>query len=83
MKRWRKTPSETGLRSVGQSPRGFELREGEEVICTVSASGGGWRGPLNGWYWYGDGVNTYNTKPLFPTKEAAKADATKHFKEKP
>lgn len=82
MMRWRKTPNETGLRSVGQTPRGFELREGEKVICAVVSVGGGWRGPLKGWYWYSDDVNTYNTKPLFKTKEDAKADATAHFKGK-
>lgn len=82
MKRWRKTPDETGLRSIGQLPRGFELREGDEVICAVVPVGGGWRGPLKGWFWSGDGVNTYNTKPLFKTKEDAKADATAYFKGK-
>jgi len=80
--RWRKEPHETGLRSVGQSPRGFELRDGEEVVCSVSPAGGGWRSPLRGWYWVGDGINTYNSKPLFKTKEDAKADADLHFKAK-
>ena len=79
--RWRKTPSEGGLRSIGQSPRGFELRDGDEVLIYVSAFGGSaLGGPLRGWYWCGFDINTINTKPLFKTKEEAKADATAYFK---
>lgn len=78
--RWRKTPDERGLASVGQGPRGFELREDGERLIDVNAVGGSWRGPLKGWYWCGLGVNTYNTKPLFPTAEAAKADADAYYK---
>lgn len=82
MRRWRKEPNETGLRSIGQRDRGYELWEDGECICNVSPSGSGWQRPLEGWYWCGDGINTYNTKPLFKTKEDAKADADAHFKSK-
>lgn len=76
--RWRKQPNETGLRSVGQSPRGYELREGGEVIIHVAPSGGGWSNPLRGWYWYGMGQNTH--KDLYKTAEEAKANADAYFK---
>jgi hypothetical protein len=79
--RWRKQPSEGGLRSIGQGPRGYELRQDGEVIIAVHAYGGSaLGGSLKGWYWYGMGVNTCNTKPLFKTKEEAKADADAHYK---
>ena len=73
--RWRKQPNETGLRAVGQGPRGYELRENGEVLIHVSADGGNWARKLNGWYWYGFDVNTIRIKPHFKTAEDAKADA--------
>lgn len=78
--RWRKEPHETGLRSIGAQPRGYELHQNGEVLIYVSPAGGGWQAPLKGWYWYGFGVNTYNTKPLFKTAEEAKADADTYYK---
>ena len=79
--RWRKQPSEGGLRSIGQGPRGYELRlDGEELIHVSAAGGNATGGPLRGWYWYGFGVNTYTTKPLFKTAEDAKADADAFYK---
>lgn len=80
---WRKQPSETGLRSIGQGPRGYELRiAGDDVIIRVQAAGGSATGgPLRGWYWYGMDVNTYNTKTLFKTAEEAKADADAFYKD--
>ena len=77
--RWRKEPNETGLRSIGQSPRGFELREDGELLIKVSPYCP-IRFNIEGWYWYGFDVNTYITKPLFKTKEAAKEDATAFYK---
>ena len=79
--RWRKQPRETGLRSVGARPRGYELRKDGEDLISVSPAGGGWASPLRGWYWVGYGINTYNTKPLFDTAEDAKADADAYYKE--
>jgi hypothetical protein len=71
--RWRKQPNETGLRSIGQAPRGFELRRGDEVVAYVSPAGGAaLNGPLRGWYWVGFGVNTYSLGELFATAEDAK-----------
>ena len=78
--RWRKQPSEGGLRSIGQTPRGYELRKGEEEIISVLAAGGGWRSDLRGWYWVGMGINTYKTKPLFNAAEEAKAGADAYYK---
>ena len=76
MARWSKQPNEPGLRSVGQTPRGLNLKEAGEELLYVRASGGGWSSDLRGWYWYGMGENTINTKPLFKTKEAARDDAS-------
>lgn len=78
--RWRKQPPETGLRSIGARPRGYELRDKGEELMYVSPAGGGWSMDLKGWYWVGFGINTYNTKPLFKTAEEAKADADAYFK---
>ena len=77
--RWRKQPRETGLRSIGSGPRGYELRIGDEVIIHVSAYGGGWSQPLRGWYWYGMDRNT-STEKLFATAEEAKAAADAFYK---
>jgi len=78
--RWRNEPSETGLRAIGQRPRGLQLRENGSVLITVSPYGGGWRGPVAGWYWvaYGFDINTCNE--LASTKEEAKAQADAWFK---
>lgn len=79
--RWRKQPSETGLRSIGQGPRGYELRlDGEELIHVSPIGGGALNGPLLGWYWYGLGRNTYTEREPFKTKEEAKADADAFYK---
>lgn len=77
--RWRKQPNETGLRSIGQSPRGFELRLGGEEIMRVWPNGSGWSRPLDGWYWTGLGV-CGTESGRFETKEAAKADADAYYK---
>ncbi len=50
--RWRRQPNETGLRAVCQGIRGYQLRDGEEILATVA--------PINRrdgidtdkWYWY-------------------------------
>lgn len=78
---WRKEPNETGLRSVGQGPRGYELRKDGDWLIKVAPSGGNWMRPLEGWYWYGLDTNTFNTKPLFATAEDALADAKAYYKE--
>ena len=78
--RWRKEPRETGLRSIGAAPRGYELRVDGEDVLRVRPAGGNWARKLEGWYWVGMGHNTYNEKPLFATAEEAKADADAYFK---
>ena len=77
--RWRKQPNETGLRSIGQTPRGYELRIGEEIILRVWPDGGGWRNDLTGWYWTGLGVIGCDSGK-FATAELAKADADAHYR---
>lgn len=76
--RWRKQPRETGLRSIGAAPRGYELRMGDDVILYVAPSGGNWALPLEGWYWVGMGQNT--CRNLKATAEEAKAEADAYFK---
>ena len=70
MKRWRKQPNAIGLASACQSPRGYELREGQEIIAWVSPLTRD-RFEVIGWYWYGFGQNTCDT----PTDTADKAKA--------
>ena len=79
--RWRKQPNETGLRSIGQGPRGYELRLDGDVLIHVAAAGGAaLNGPLRGWYWCGLDRNTYSEGKMFKTKEEAKADADAFYK---
>jgi hypothetical protein len=48
--RWHRQPDLTGLASIGQGPRGYELRRDGETLIFVEASGGSWNtGPLKGW----------------------------------
>jgi hypothetical protein len=47
---WRKEPNETGLRAVGQGPRGVELRVKGTRLATVSPLSAGWQS-WKGWYW--------------------------------
>ena len=48
--RWKKVPKETGLSRVGAGPRGRILYNEEHVYAWVYPLGGGWRGPVRGWY---------------------------------
>lgn len=79
MLRWKKDKPEIGLASVGAGPRSSRLRDGEKEYATVMASGGGWRGPVKGWYWVcgtdavGQYMNTCNN--LAPDEATAKAQA--------
>ena len=79
MKRWRKQPNAIGLASACQSPRGYELREGQVVIAWVSPLTKD-RFEIIGWYWYGLGHNTCST-PV-KTAELAKADVMAWIKYK-
>jgi hypothetical protein len=77
---WRKEANECGLAAVGQSPRGLVGRIDGEIVFHVAPSGGSWRGPLLGWYWYGMGKNTFSELPLFKTKEEARDNAKEFYK---
>ncbi len=70
--RWRKQPNEPGR--VCQSPRGYELRVGGEVVLCVAPL---YRGE-GGWYWYGMGQNTCQNPAA--TKEEAKAQADAFYR---
>lgn len=41
---------ETGLRSIGAGPRGWDIRVDGKHVGSVSALGGGMHGPVRGWY---------------------------------
>ena len=81
--RWRKQANERGLAAVCQGPRGYELREGKNVLIRVSPYFGNphiWT--LAGWYWCGLGRNTFVEGKSWPTAEEAKADAMAYYREK-
>lgn len=76
--RWKLDPIPTGLGAVGAAPRCSRLREGSKQIATVQAIGGGWQGPVSGWFWYGMGQNTF-AEPC-ATEAEAKAEALAYYK---
>jgi len=77
--RWKKHPAPQGLYRIGHGPRSSDLWDGEKVYATVSPIGGGWRGPVIGWYWscgadaVGEWHNTARSPK--PTEAEAKAEA--------
>lgn len=72
-------PAETGLRRVGAGPRSSHINLNGSPIGSVCALGGGWRGPVRGWYWviHADAVRPGS--PLMNTchKPAKSADEAK------
>lgn len=48
--RWKRQPSETGLRAVVQGPRGWHLYWGTKRIATVSVLYKGFSRETDGWY---------------------------------
>ena len=82
--RWKKNPRETGLAAVGAGPQGSRLHDGTTEYASVNALGGGWRGPVRGWYWtcgakeVGEWRNTCN-EPA-PDEATAKAQAMRFVK---
>jgi hypothetical protein len=84
--RFRLCPKETGLRAIGAGPRGWDLLYGDLCIGGVSPIGGGWGGPVTGWYWVASeasvGVpwcNTCHTPSATP--EEAKAACMAYVRE--
>lgn len=71
---WSKQPHETGLRAVGQSPRGLLLKVDGEIVGRVCANCVGWM-KWAGWYWCArsdeKGVPLYNTAALPPGNDEA------------
>lgn len=82
--RWKRIPRYTGLMAVGAAPRGSVLHDGETEFATTQCIGGGYRGPVTGWFWHcqsrGDipHENTCN-KPC-KTEEEAKDQAIAYIK---
>jgi len=81
---WKRDPKKTGLSAIGSSPREYELHSGETVYARVSPLGGGYMGPLKGWYWVAGwdsdipGKNTCGTP--CETPEEAKKQALEYVK---
>ena len=82
--RWKKDKPETGLARIGAGPRSSSLTDGEKVYARVIASGGDWRGKLQGWFWvcgtnvFGEYMNTCND--LATDEATAKAQAIEFVK---
>jgi len=55
MRRWSRTPKETGLRAIGQAREHLLKEDGETIAHVAPLSGGRY------WYWYGLGQNTCKT----------------------
>ena len=84
MKRWRREPNETGLRSICQGTRGWEYRENGEEIATVRPLTRGWdRWDVIGWFFCCGGYNSYAKGVTFKTDEEAKAAAVEFHKSNP
>ena len=85
--RWKREAAETGLRRVGAGPRGYFYYDGTVKYASVSALGGGWYGPVRGWYWvtgWNSSVPHMNTccTPCATPEEAKKQAAAyvaEHF----
>ena len=85
--RWKKEPKETGLRSVGSSPRTSRLfiDGSDEVIACTGNTGFGWRGgDIKGWYWYcfnnsGLGIPHINTSTVILSTEKEAKDAARKY----
>ncbi|HAR38598.1 MAG TPA: hypothetical protein DCS09_08545 [Porphyromonadaceae bacterium] len=75
---------------MGAGPRGSYLHDGEKTYAIVDSLGGGWRGPVTGWYWYTSSsdkiprMNTSNAPCKTPeeAKEQAKEFVVKHLESK-
>lgn len=48
---WRRQPNETGLRRVGQTERGWELRMGTVDVASTHPKYRGWSREKEGYYW--------------------------------
>ena len=80
MKRWRREPQETGLRSICQGARGWEYREnGEKIAAVCPLTHGRDRWNVIGWFFYCDGYNSYANRVIFKTSEEAKLAAVEYI----
>lgn len=82
---WRKQPNEQGLASIGQQPRGLELRYGGEYIASVAPITKG-RFNVVGWYFTAVSdefgvplINTYLTK-RWVKQDDAKSECDKYVR---
>lgn len=85
---WKKDARETGLRAIGAAPQGSKLHDGVKTYAVVSPLGGGWRGPVTGWYlvsgWDSDvpykNTSDFPCKTVEEAKTAARAYVTHHLR---
>ena len=83
--RWKKEPDESGLASIGQAERGWDLRRDGEELASVRPIE---RPRFNVVAWYfcasvgDDRYNSYADKKAWKTPEAAKAAAEKWVRER-
>lgn len=82
--RWRKAKRPTGLASVAAAgkPDTYEFWRGDENLMTVAPCLGKYHVTINGWYWYGLGVNSLSITGAVPTIEQAKKEALNYLKAK-
>lgn len=83
--RWKLQPYRTGLAAVGEGPRSSDLRIDGKRVATVHAMGGGWRGPVRGWYFVARcdelGIPLRNTHAtIVSTVDEAKAQAVAYVR---
>lgn len=82
--RWKKEPAETGLPAVVATPRSSIYHDGRTTYAMVIPLGGGWRGPVRGWYWvagWGSDIPYKNTADSpCATEDEAKAAAKTYVK---
>jgi len=73
--RWKQRPRETGLRSIGARPRGWDLHDGVDEYATVYPNGGGWQSQQAGWFWVAFGEVPHKNTHDSPKAEASEAKA--------
>lgn len=82
--RWKKDPSETGLRRIGAGPRGSKLHDGKTQYASIRPHSTRHTGK-SGWYWvagWGGSVPHYNSCNDAPLSEdEAKAAAMAYVKQ--
>lgn len=84
---WRRQENETGLAKICQTPRGLVGKVDGKDVFRVSPKFVGFSRVIDGWWWIHTAPNmavrSFDTMPLFDTKEAARDSATAYYKALP